>query len=204
MQEQIPEGQILLVHVVEIAARRQVRRMAPDVSDIERQVVPQFALDTECPTQNLRQARSAREQPVYALVVLEIRYQLRRPIVVLREAAGAPVIDRREVIRRGEAGRRRKARCLPAVDRLVGVVDSRRSPQDGLWIQRVGQAQARTKAPHPRFVKPGPRAARPVAGKNERARNADRVHNRGTKGTHLVLDLVRSGSDVPAETVRQA
>ena len=89
LQEQIAQGKVFLVHVVKIAARRQVRRMAPDVSGIERQIVPELTLDTERPTKNLRQARCAREQPVYALVVLEIRDQLGRPIVVLRKAACA-------------------------------------------------------------------------------------------------------------------
>jgi hypothetical protein len=74
LQKQIAQGQILLVHIIEVASGRQVRRMAPDVSGIERQVVHQFPLDTERPTQNLRQARPARDQPGYGLVVLEIRY----------------------------------------------------------------------------------------------------------------------------------
>ena len=40
----IAERKILLVHEVEVASGSQVRRMAPDVCDIERQVGRDFAL----------------------------------------------------------------------------------------------------------------------------------------------------------------
>src|SRR5205823_6077277 len=53
-----------------------------------------------------------------------------------------------------------------------------------------------------RFYESRSGAALSVAGKNERARDADRVDHRGTEGTHFVLDLVRPGSHVPAEPIR--
>src|SRR5262245_61659823 len=57
LQEKIAERKILLVHVVEIASGREMRRMASDISHIQHHVAPQLALNTEGPTQNLRQPR---------------------------------------------------------------------------------------------------------------------------------------------------